>query len=148
MVLRQGGKLWKDLWNNRHHPRWPHESLSLRTQSKCGKIRARKNSVFQHFLRSERIVSIDIYQHRNQHVKRGFSLLKARWCCLLERLDHEIENISKEITACFILHNICQMSRDECVDNDGLLENIIQQEKEARLRRRQNHMAILRLTTS
>ena len=40
------------------------------------------------------------------------------------------------------------MSRDECVDNDGLLENIIQQEKEARLRRRQNQMAILRLTTS
>ena len=23
------------------------------------------------------------------------------------------------------------MSRDECVDNDGLLENVIQQEKEA-----------------
>ena len=62
--------------------------------------------------------------------------------------DIEIENISKEKTVCFILHNICQMSRGECVDNDGFLENIIQQEKEARLRRRQKQMAILRLTTS
>ena len=40
------------------------------------------------------------------------------------------------------------MSRDERVDNDRLLENIIQQENEARLRRRQNQIAILRLTTS
>ena len=81
-------------------------------------------------------------------VKRGFGQLKARWRCLLKRLDHEIENISNEIIACFILHNICQMSRDEYVDNYGLLETIIQQEREARLRRRQHQMSILKLTTS
>ena len=74
-------------------------------------------------------------------VERGFGLLKAKWRCLLKRLDHEIENISNVIIACFILHNICQISRDEYVDNDGLLENIVQQEREARLRRRQNHDA-------
>ena len=76
-------------------------------------------------------------------VERGFGLLKARWRCLLKRLDHEIENISNVIITCFILHNICQVSRDEYVDNDGLLGNIIQQEREARLRRRQNHDADL-----
>ena len=72
-------------------------------------------------------------------VERGFGLVKARWRCLLKRVDHEIENISNVIIACFILYNICQISRDEYVDNDGLLENIIQQKREARLRRRQNH---------
>ena len=76
-------------------------------------------------------------------VERGFGLLKARCRCLLKRLDHEIENISNVIITCFILHNICQVSRDEYVDNDGLLGNIIQQEREARLRRRQNHDADL-----
>ena len=55
-------------------------------------------------------------------------------------MEHEIENISNVIMACSILHNICQISRDEYVDNDGLFENI-QQETEARLRRRQNHDA-------
>ena len=73
-------------------------------------------------------------------VERDFGLLKAGWRCLLKRLDHEIENISSVIIACFILHNICQISRDEYVDNDRLLENIIQQEREAWLRR-QNHDA-------
>ena len=55
-------------------------------------------------------------------------------------MDHEIENISNVIITCFILHSICQISRDKYVDNDRLLENIIQQEKEARLRRH-NHDA-------
>ena len=52
-------------------------------------------------------------------VERVFVLLKARWRCLLKRLDHEIENISNVIIKCFILHNICQLSRDEYVDNDA-----------------------------
>ena len=76
-------------------------------------------------------------------VERGFGLLKAKWRCLLKRLDHEIENISNVIIACFILHNICQITRVKYVDNEGLLENIMQQEREARLRRRQNDDADL-----
>ena len=74
-------------------------------------------------------------------VERGFGLLKDRWRCLLKLLDHEIENINNVIIACFILHNICQISTEEYVGNNGLLENIIQQQREARLRRRQNHDA-------
>ena len=31
------------------------------------------------------------------------------------------------------------MSRDEYVDKDGLLENVIQEEREVQLRRRQSH---------
>ena len=56
-------------------------------------------------------------------------------------MDHEIENITNVIITCFTLHSICQISRDDYDENDGLLENIIQQERETQLRRRQNHDA-------
>ena len=64
-------------------------------------------------------------------VERGFGLLKARWRCLLKRLDNEIENISDVILSCFILHNICQISQDEYLDEDDVLDRLIQQEREA-----------------
>ena len=148
MVLRQGGKLVWGLVEQEEPPfltTWIIISpYSVRMWENTDQKKLRIWTLFKQWKnRFNRHLSAS-----KSTVKRGFSLLKARWRYLLKRLDHEIENISKEITACFILHNICQMSRDECVYNDGLLENIIQQEKEARLRRRQNQMAILRLTTS
>ena len=54
-------------------------------------------------------------------VARGLGSLKARWCCLLKRVDDEIKNISNVIIACFIFHSICQMSGEEYNGNDGLL---------------------------
>ena len=40
--------------------------------------------------------------------ERAFGLLKARWRCLLESLDNQIEDISEVIISCFALHNFCQ----------------------------------------
>ena len=37
----------------------------------------------------------------------ALDLLKARWRCLLKRLDNQIENISEVIISCFALHNFC-----------------------------------------
>ena len=39
--------------------------------------------------------------------ERALDLLKARWRCLLKRLDNQIENISEVIISCFALHNFC-----------------------------------------
>ena len=72
------------------------------------------------------------------HAKRSFGILKARWRCLLKRLDNEIENVSSVIVTCCVLHNICQIYKDNYVDDDGLLENILRNEREARQRIRQN----------
>ena len=72
------------------------------------------------------------------HVERAFGILKARWRCLLKRLDNEIENVSTVIIACCTLHNICQMNNEDYIDRDGVLERILRQERESRQRRRQD----------
>ena len=72
-------------------------------------------------------------------VERSFGILKARWRCLLKRLDSNLENISHVIITCVVLHNICQSNKDFYEDDDGLLEEIIRRERQARLRCRQNN---------
>ena len=72
------------------------------------------------------------------HVERAFGILKARWRCLLKRLDNRIENVSAVTIACITLHNFCQINNENYVDKDGVLENILRQEREARQRRQQN----------
>ena len=73
------------------------------------------------------------------HVERVFGILKACWRCLLKRLDNQIENVSSVVITCCVLHNICQMNKDEYIDDDGILEDVLRQEWEARQRRRQSH---------
>ena len=73
------------------------------------------------------------------HVERAFEILKARWRCLLKRLDNEIENILRVVITCCLLHNICQMNKVEYIDDDGILEDLWRQEPEAGQRRGQNH---------
>ena len=68
-----------------------------------------------------------------------FGILKARWRCLLKRLDNQIEIVSSVAIRCCVLHNICQMNKDEYIDDDGILEEVLRQEWEAGQRRRQNH---------
>ena len=51
-------------------------------------------------------------------VERGFGVLKARWRCLMKRLDNKIENVSDVIMSCFILHNLCQLCGDYYEGND------------------------------
>ena len=74
-------------------------------------------------------------------VERAFGILKARWRCLLKRLDSRIENISAVIICCCTLHNICQISGDNYIDDDGILDQIIHQERQSRQRRQQNNRA-------
>ena len=68
-------------------------------------------------------------------VEQAFGLLKARWRCLLKRLDNEIENISNIIIACCVLHNICAMRGDSYIDNDEVLQQVLAEERQARRQR-------------
>ena len=67
--------------------------------------------------------------------ERAFGLLKVRWRCPLKRLDNQIENISEVIISCFALHNFCQIENEEFIDQDGILYDLIRQERVARNRR-------------
>ena len=62
--------------------------------------------------------------------ERAFGLLKARWRCLLKRLDNQIENISEAIISCFALHNFFQLENGEFIDQDGIFDDLIRQETE------------------
>ena len=73
------------------------------------------------------------------HVERAFGILKAHWRCLLKRLDNEIENVLSVFITCCFLHNIYQMSKVDYIDDDGILDDVWRQEREARQRRGQNH---------
>lgn len=42
----------------------------------------------------------------------GFGRLKGRWRCLLNRLDTDIAVVSKFITACVLLGNICKTRKE------------------------------------
>ncbi|CAM5085668.1 unnamed protein product, partial [Eretmochelys imbricata] len=41
-------------------------------------------------------------------VECAFGHLKVHWCCLLTRFDLSATNIPNVITACCVLHNICE----------------------------------------
>ena len=69
-------------------------------------------------------------------MERAFGLLKARWRCLLKRLDDQIENISEVIIPCFALNNFCQLENEEFIDQDGILEDLIRQERVAKNKKR------------
>ena len=68
-------------------------------------------------------------------VERAFGILKARWRCLLNGLDHNIENIPDVIISCCVLHNMCQMKGDSYIDNDDVLEHTLQREWDKAQRR-------------
>ena len=68
-------------------------------------------------------------------VERAFGILKARWRCLLNCLDDNIENLPDVIISCCVLHNICQMKGNSYIDNDDILEHTLQRERERTQRR-------------
>ena len=67
--------------------------------------------------------------------ERAFGILKARWRCLLNCLDHNIENLPDVIISCCVLHNICLMKGDSYIDNDDVLKHTLQRERERTQRR-------------
>ena len=76
------------------------ESESLTEQQKC----------FNYHLSRARIV-----------VENAFGRLKARWRRLMKQNDMHLSNVPKVITACCILHNICEI-HGETFDNNWLEE--------------------------
>ena len=66
--------------------------------------------------------------------ERAFGILKARWRCLLKRIDAETANVSDQIIPSSVLHNIYQENGEEYFDMDGVLAEILRNEREARRR--------------
>ena len=52
-------------------------------------------------------------------IENAFGRLKRRWRCLLKRLDVKPDNLALVITACCVLHNICENHGEE-FDSDWL----------------------------
>ena len=75
-------------------------------------------------------------------VERSFGICKVRWRCLLKRLDNKVENVSDVIITCFVPHNFCQINGETYLDRDGILEDLIQKEREIRRRRALNNIAL------
>ena len=69
--------------------------------------------------------------------ERAFGILKARWRCLIKRLDTQLENIPQVIVTCCVLHNLCQSNNDIYDDEDDLLTEILRHERADRLLRAQ-----------
>ena len=49
-------------------------------------------------------------------VENSFGKLKGRWRCLLKRMDFQLENVAPVVTACVVLHNICELYGDTCLE--------------------------------
>ena len=48
-------------------------------------------------------------------VENAFGRLKGRWRCLL-RIDCNLNNTSDIVASCIVLHNICEMYGDGCLE--------------------------------
>ena len=66
---------------------------------------AQKQKLFNYRLSRARMV-----------VKNAFGRLKGRWRCLLKRNDSRVSNVIDITTACVVLHNICEIFNDECLE--------------------------------
>ena len=64
-------------------------------------------------------------------VERSFGGCKARWRCLLKQLDNRVENVCNVIITCFTLHNFCQLNGEHYFDDDGILDELIENERRA-----------------
>ena len=78
---------------------------------------------------------------------RAFGILKARWQCLLNNLDCQIENFPTVIIACCVLHSIYQLNKDDYIDNSGIFKAVIRQEQNARRRRNHNRAPVKAINT-
>lgn len=58
-------------------------------------------------------------------VECAFGRLKGRWRRLSKQMDLHIDNVPNVITACCVLHNICEVHQDS-FNNDWLLEVVDQ----------------------
>ena len=52
-------------------------------------------------------------------VERAFGRLKGRWRSLMKRYDGHVSNINTTVTACCVLHNFCEVHKEEYDDDSG-----------------------------
>ena len=69
-------------------------------------------------------------------VENAFGRLKGRWRRLLKRCDMTLDKVPTMIAACCILHNICEVFKDNVdeqwrVDNEDLTSQHVQDDDEA-----------------
>ena len=48
-------------------------------------------------------------------VENSFGRLKGRWRCLMKRIDAHISNVPGIVGACVVLHNMCEIYGDHCL---------------------------------
>lgn len=48
-------------------------------------------------------------------VENSFGRLKGRWRCLLKRIDLHVSNVPNVVASCVVLHNICEICGDYCL---------------------------------
>ena len=48
-------------------------------------------------------------------VENAFGRLKGRWRCLLKRIDSHVSNVLNIVSSCVVLHNICEIYGDHCL---------------------------------
>ena len=49
-------------------------------------------------------------------VENAFGRLKGRWRCLLKRMDFKLENVPHVVSACIVMHNMCELYGDNCLE--------------------------------
>lgn len=50
-------------------------------------------------------------------VENAFEQLKGRWRCLMKRNDIDLDLMPSVVAACCILHNICELQKDNLVSD-------------------------------
>ncbi|XP_065119815.2 uncharacterized protein [Paramisgurnus dabryanus] len=55
-------------------------------------------------------------------VERAFGCLKGRWRCLLKENDAHITFISRIVSACCVLHNFCEVQKEEFLEGETVAE--------------------------
>ena len=58
------------------------------------------------------------YRHSRARmvVENAFGRLKGRWRCLLKRMDFKLVNVPHAVSACIVLHNMCELYGDNCLE--------------------------------
>ena len=57
-------------------------------------------------------------------VENTFGKLKARWRCLLKRLDVTLKNVPTVVSSCVVLHNFCEMFGDNFCDEWASIDTL------------------------
>ena len=49
-------------------------------------------------------------------VENAFGRLKGRWRCMLKRMDFKLENVPHVVSACIVVHNMCELYGDNFLE--------------------------------